>query len=396
MKNQFPTFSKLIQKAKDALVSVDKNVEKSKKETSIIPPIVMNMEEAPRPIHATKVEVVPEPIPVIEELKKEMEVPVIPVVPVVPVEVKHHEPLLLTAPRAPIALICGPAPAISFKNVTKSFDGKIAIDNVNFDIPQEKDGNIIAIVGPSGCGKSTILRIIAGLEPQYPQTSGEVMVLNKPILGTGIDRGMVDQKYSLLPHLTVLNNIAFGLKLGGMPKKERLEKAREWVKKVGLEGAENKYPQELSGGMQQRVSLASTLILHPKILLMDEPFGALDPKTRLRMQELLISLWKEVKGVIIVVTHSMEEAIYLGDHIFRMEANPGRLVEVLDAPRPYISPEEMRKMKWFNEMVQELLSRIEGGIGAQGEFSIIKRLREEAASKKDHTGEELQLLKLIS
>src|SRR5262249_58779820 len=138
--------------------------------------------------------------------------------------------------------------------------------------------------------------------------------------------------YSLLPHLTVVENIAFGLKLRGTSRAERLDRARTWVTKVGLEGAEDKYPSELSGGMQQRVSIAATLILQPRILLMDEPFGALDPKIRLQMQELLIQLWREQEGTVFLVTHSIEEALYLGDRVFRMAAKPGRLVEVLQVP----------------------------------------------------------------
>src|SRR5262249_55676001 len=140
----------------------------------------------------------------------------------------------------------------------------------------------------------------------------------------GSDRGLVDQKYSLLPHLTVVENISFGLMLRGMARAERRAQALEWVKKVGLEGAEDKYPSELSGGMQQRVSIAATLILKPKILLRDEPFGALDPRIRLRMQELLIQLWKEQEGTVFLVTHSVEEAVYLGDRVFLMADRPGR------------------------------------------------------------------------
>lgn len=259
---------------------------------------------------------------------------------------------------------------IEFKDVTKIFgtgeNAKVAIKDVTFTIKAKPNGNIVSVVGPSGCGKSTLLRIIAGLTPQFPHTTGEAHVMGKPIVGADVNRGMVDQRYSLLPHLTVLDNIAFGLMLRGESRGVRHDKAREWVKKVGLEGSEGKYPHELSGGMQQRVSLASTLILEPKILLMDEPFGALDPKIRLRMQELLVSLWQEIKATVIIVTHSMEEAVYLGDKVYRMEANPGRLVEILDAPRPEISPEEMRSKPWFRVMVDELTSRVENGAGAKG------------------------------
>jgi NitT/TauT family transport system ATP-binding protein len=203
--------------------------------------------------------------------------------------------------------------------------------------------------------------MIAGLKPHYPQTSGKIAIFGKQIEEEvkDSDRGLVDQKYSLLPHLNVLDNIAFGLMLRGDNKKDRKDLARDWVKKVGLEGSEEKYPYELSGGMRQRVAIASTLILRPKILLMDEPFGALDPKTRLRMQELLVELWKEQESTVFFVTHQVEEAIYLGDRVYRMAANPGRLVEILQAPRPDVSPEVMRKFQWFREITEELLDRLE-------------------------------------
>jgi NitT/TauT family transport system ATP-binding protein len=140
-----------------------------------------------------------------------------------------------------------------------------------------------------------------------------------------------------------------------------------------LEGAEDKYPSELSGGMQQRVSIAATLILEPKILLMDEPFGALDPKIRMQMQELLVQLWNEQKSTVFIVTHSVEEAIYLGDRVFRMGAKPGRLLEVLHAPRPNEPPEVMRKRPWFNDITQELLRRLETDAPALGELPGIEK-----------------------
>jgi NitT/TauT family transport system ATP-binding protein len=208
-------------------------------------------------------------------------------------------------------------------------------------------------------------------------------------MGPSIERGVVDQKYSLLPHLTVVDNIAFGLMLHGMARKERRDQAREWIKKICLEGSENKYPHELSGGMQQRVSLAATLILKPRILLMDEPFGALDPKNRLKMQELLVGLWREIQATIFIVTHDMAEAVYLGDRVYRMENNPGRLVEILDVPRPDCPPEEMRRKKWFFEIVAELSHRVETGLKANGDLSAVKRA-------KARSEEEIDLLKLIS
>jgi ABC-type nitrate/sulfonate/bicarbonate transport system ATPase subunit len=257
--------------------------------------------------------------------------------------------------------------------VTKSFgeglEARVAIQDVSFvieDLPNV--GEMVAIVGPSGCGKSTVLRMLAGLRPHFPPTSGEIKIFGKPIAHPDADRGMVDQKYSLMPHLTVRDNIAFGLMLRGMPLKERCARAGEWAKKVGLEGCEDKYPSELSGGMQQRVSIAATLILQPKILLMDEPFGALDPKIRMQMQELLVQLWKEQQSTVFIVTHSVEEAIYLGDRVLRMGAKPGRLVEILQLPRPEISPEMMRRKPWFTEISQELLRRLELDAPASGEL----------------------------
>src|SRR6185436_14271554 len=256
-------------------------------------------------------------------------------------------------------------------------DAKVAIQDVSFAVDDLPDkGELIAIVGPSGCGKSTVLRIIAGLKPHFPPTKGEALVFGKPVQEAGPDRGLVDQKYSLLPHLTVLENIAFGLKLRGMPRKERQDRAREWVGKVGLEGSESKYPSELSGGMQHRVSIAATLILQPKILLMDEPFGALDPKIRMQMQELLVQLWKEQQSTVFLVTHSMEEAIYLGDRVLRMAARPGRLVEELQLPRPDVPPEVMRKEPWFNLLTQELLRRLETDAPASGELPAIEKWRQ--------------------
>jgi NitT/TauT family transport system ATP-binding protein len=253
---------------------------------------------------------------------------------------------------------------VAFKNVTKTFgngaNSRLALKDLSFvveDLPNI--GELVTIVGPSGCGKSTLLRIIAGLKPHFPPTTGEVHVFGKPISEPGPDRGLVDQKYSLLPHLNVLDNVAFGLKLRGIGRSERRDRACDWVKKVGLDGCEKKYPSELSGGMQQRVAIAATLILQPRILLMDEPFGALDPGIRLRMQELLIQLWNEKEETVFLVTHSVEEAVYLGDRVFLMAANPGRLVEILKVPRPAEPPEVSRRKPWFIEFCQALLRRLE-------------------------------------
>jgi NitT/TauT family transport system ATP-binding protein len=273
-----------------------------------------------------------------------------------------------TSPATSAAL---PPPLVEFRHVTKRFsegpEAKVAIEDVSFTVEDLPDhGEMIGIVGPSGCGKSTILRILGGLRPHFPPSSGKVLLHGKPVERAGADRGMVDQKYSLLPHLTVLDNVAFGLKLAGVAKAERRGRAVEWVKKVGLDGSEKKYPSELSGGMQQRVAIAATLILQPRILLMDEPFGALDPKIRLQMQELLVKLWREQQSTVFLVTHSVEEAIYLGDRVLRLAARPGRLIEVLEVPRPDEPPEVMRRQPWFREAEQELLRRLEDDLPAGG------------------------------
>ena len=276
---------------------------------------------------------------------------------------QHAKPEgLLAAP--PEQHLLKPLDVVTFKNVSKSFgngaEAKLALQDISFtieDLPYA--GELITIVGPSGCGKSTLLRIIAGLKPHFPASSGEVLVLGKPVQEPGPDRGLVDQKYSLLPHLNVIENVAFGLKLRGVKRSERVARAQEWVKKVGLEGSEKKFPSELSGGMQQRVAIAATLILQPRILLMDEPFGALDPGIRLRMQELLIQLWNEQQSTVFLVTHSVEEAVYLGDRVFLMAAKPGRLIEILKVPRPVESPEESRRKPWFINFCQTLLRRLE-------------------------------------
>ena len=268
-------------------------------------------------------------------------------------------------PKASSSTSAAAAPdVVVFKKVTKAFGpthaSKVAIQDVSFVVEDAPNiGELVTIVGPSGCGKSTLLRIIAGLKPHCPPTQGEALVFGKPIREAGPDRGLVDQKYSLLPHLTVVENIAFGLKLRRVRRGERLEKAQAWVKKVGLEGSEDKFPSELSGGMQQRVSIAATLILEPRILLMDEPFGALDPGIRLRMQELLIQLWAEQQATVFLVTHSVEEAVYLGDRVFLMAAKPGRLVEIMKVPRPAEPPEETRRKPWFINFSQALLRRLE-------------------------------------
>jgi NitT/TauT family transport system ATP-binding protein len=231
---------------------------------------------------------------------------------------------------------------VEFRSVTKTFfpgtsRASTAIHDVSFtvrDIP--KVGELVAILGPSGCGKSTVLRLIAGLDPHHPPSSGEVLVQGKPVLGPGADRGMVFQEYTAFDNRSVLDNVAFGLECQGIGKKERVERAMEWIGRVGLNPKRDaqKYPHELSGGMRQRVAIARSLILNPRILLMDEPFGALDPMTRLRMQDLLIELWASAETTVFFVTHSIEEAVFLGDRVYLFSQAPGTILEEIHLPRP--------------------------------------------------------------
>jgi NitT/TauT family transport system ATP-binding protein len=228
-------------------------------------------------------------------------------------------------------------PVIEFKNVSKTFNpGErtqfTALRDINFtidDIPHY--GEFIGIVGPSGCGKSTILNLIHGFDDVYPPTTGEVLVRGRKVAGPGRDRGMIFQKYSSFPHRTVLENVTFGLELNEselkLGRSERVARARDWIRKVGLAGHEHKYPHQLSGGQQQRVAIARSLVLKPQIILMDEPFSALDEPTRYEMQRLIMDLWHEVEATVMIVTHSIAEAVYLSDRVWIMAAGPGRIVE---------------------------------------------------------------------
>ncbi len=257
--------------------------------------------------------------------------------------------------------------AVEFRDVTKIYGRGtpreyVAISHVSFTIPDVADhGEISSFLGPSGCGKSTVLRLVAGLEPQHPPTSGTVTVLGRPVIGPGADRGMVFQDYTSFDNRTVLDNVAFGLECRGVSRREREAEGLEWIAKVGLDPRRDarKYPHELSGGMRQRVAIARTLILRPRVILMDEPFGALDPATRLDMQDMLISLWREVQATVLFVTHSVEEAVYLGDRVFVMGTTPGRIVDEVRLPSPTRNAREIQSEPWFHEQVNALHARIE-------------------------------------
>jgi NitT/TauT family transport system ATP-binding protein len=256
-------------------------------------------------------------------------------------------------------------PVVSFRNVTKRFGDFTAIKDVSFDIQDYPNrGEFVSILGPSGCGKSTVIRMIAGLAPQFPQTEGEVLIDGKPVTGPGADRGMVFQDYTSFDHMSVLENVAFGLICRGMAKNEAYDKARHWISKVGLsiKNDQDKYPHQLSGGMRQRVAIARTLILEPRIILMDEPFGALDPPTRARMQDNLVDLWREQAPTIFFITHSIEEAVFLGDHVLIFSNSPGTVLKNIRIPPPDRPSLQMHRDPQFQETVfgiRDIIEKLE-------------------------------------
>ena len=231
--------------------------------------------------------------------------------------------------------------------MSKPLQGRIDIEGLHIRLGKGKQafealhdvsitiapGEFVCLLGPSGCGKSTLLGALAG---HLQASAGTIRVDGTPIQGPHPDRGLVFQQHTLFPWKSVLDNVAFGLKMKGVARAERLAQARDLLKLVGLEGFEQSYPSQLSGGMQQRVEIARVLINHPRVMLMDEPFGALDAQTRLKMQELLLDVWSRVYTTIVFITHDIDEALFLADRIFVMGPRPGRIVEEiqLDFARP--------------------------------------------------------------
>lgn len=196
-----------------------------------------------------------------------------------------------------------------------------ALHNVSFDI---QPGEFVCLLGSSGCGKSTLLGALAG---HLPFSSGQLLLDGQPIKAPDSERGLVFQHHTLFPWKSVLDNVSFGLKMKGIGKAEREKQARELLDLVGLAGFENRYPAELSGGMQQRVEIARVLINQPKVLLMDEPFGALDAQTRLMMQELLLTIWNDIQTTVLFITHDIDEALFLADRVLIMSHRPGQIIE---------------------------------------------------------------------
>ncbi|MFJ3483128.1 ABC transporter ATP-binding protein [Pseudomonas sp. NPDC090202] len=224
-----------------------------------------------------------------------------------------------------------------------------ALENVSLNVP---DQQFAVLVGPSGCGKSSLLYLTAGLgEP----TSGSIRVGGQQVSGPGADRGMVFQSYTLFPWLTVRENIAFGLKRKGMAAAQRKEIVDYYLDEVGLTAFAERYPKQLSGGMMQRVAIARALANDPQILLMDEPFGALDSQTRMQMQQLLLRVWEHSKKTVVFVTHDIDEAILLGDRVYVMGARPGRIKQELDVPMARPRDMDMVMDREFIEMKRQIL-----------------------------------------
>ena len=228
-------------------------------------------------------------------------------------------------------------------------------------------GEFRVLLGPSGCGKSTLLRMIAGLDEP---SSGEVLVNGQQVTGPGKDRGMVFQKYTSFPWLTVRENVEYGMKINGVPAEQRKETSDHLLKAVGLSEFAGVYPETLSGGMQQRVAIARTLALRPSVILMDEPFGALDAQTRSEMQQLLLGIWDETACTILFVTHDVEEAVYLADRIFIMSSHPGTIVEDVEVPFDRPRSLELKEKNEFHEIQHYVLGRLKSAPGIGGHVRV--------------------------
>ncbi|MEJ0002925.1 MAG: ABC transporter ATP-binding protein [Pararobbsia sp.] len=221
---------------------------------------------------------------------------------------------------------------LEVKDLGKTFESAqgatVALRDINFKTHRRE---FVCVIGPSGCGKSTLIRILAGLESH---TTGEVLLDGRPVDGPGPDRGMVFQGYTLFPWLTVKKNVMFGPEMNGRGKLEAEREARQWIDLVGLGKFVDAYPHQLSGGMKQRVAIARALANQPRILLMDEPFGALDAQTRGRMQAHLLDIWKNIDITVLFITHDLDEAIFLADRILVLKAHPGEVQELIEVPVP--------------------------------------------------------------
>jgi ABC-type nitrate/sulfonate/bicarbonate transport system ATPase subunit len=243
--------------------------------------------------------------------------------------------------------------AVTHRYDTQGHGQTLALSDVNLRIERNE---FVTLLGPSGCGKTTLMRAIGGL---VSPSQGTVTVNGRSVRGPNLDCAIVFQGFALMPWATILENVAFGLEMRGLSKAKREEQARACIEMVGLKGFEDKYPKQLSGGMQQRVGLARALVVHTPIMLMDEPFGALDQQTRRYMQEELLRIWQKDQRTVVFVTHDMEEAILLGDKVVLMSNRPGRIEEVIDVtfPRPR-DPEEVERLPEFVELKEYLWHRL--------------------------------------
>jgi ABC-type nitrate/sulfonate/bicarbonate transport system ATPase subunit len=251
---------------------------------------------------------------------------------------------------------------LTVRAVERRFDGlqggTLALQATDLDVAEN---DFVTILGPSGCGKSTLLRIVAGLDRP---TAGEVRLDGRPISGPGADRGMVFQSYTLFPWLDVLDNVCFGLRERGMPRSQQEEIARGFIAQVGLSGFEHHYPKQLSGGMQQRTALARALANGPRILLMDEPFGALDHQTRELMQELLLSIWEAERKTVLFVTHDIDEAVFMASRTVVMSARPGRIKLDREVELPHPRHYAMKTTPVFSALKAELTESVRAEVKA--------------------------------
>ncbi|MBU2667500.1 ABC transporter ATP-binding protein [Actinoplanes bogorensis] len=245
---------------------------------------------------------------------------------------------------------------ITVSHVHKTFPLKnetfVALGDVSLDVA---DNEFVTIVGPSGCGKTTLMNILAGLE--FP-TSGQALVSDSPITGPGPDRGVIFQQYALFPWLTVRKNVEFGLRTAGVPRDERRERAQHFIDLVGLHDFADSLPRTLSGGMKQRCAIARAYAVNPSILLMDEPFGAVDALTRVRLQEQLLQTWSQEKRTVVFITHDVDEAVFLANRVVVMAARPGRIVEIVDVDLPYPRTEELRLSPAFTALRNRVWSAV--------------------------------------
>lgn len=263
---------------------------------------------------------------------------------------------------------------ISIRQLHKTFRKRSerlpALQGINLDV---QEGEFMVIVGPSGCGKSTLLDMLAGLSRP---DGGEILLDGKPVEGPGLDRGIVFQQYALFPWKTALGNVEFGLEAKGVARRERRERAYEFIRLVGLQGFEDRYPHELSGGMKQRVAIARSLAYDPEVLLMDEPFAALDAQTREILQGELLRIWEKTRKTILFITHGIDEAVFLGQRVAVMTSRPGTIKEVIEVPfETRSSEEDLRSSPEFSrlrhqiwELLKDEVSRaqqLEGGVRMQ-------------------------------